>query len=145
MKKHIYLGAVVIGTCLLSGCGTKTLVCSRNNDYNEEMKMNQTVKAAFKNNSVSKLSMEMNIELGENYLEYKEELKTSVEDEFTNFKDVKGITYSTKDTSNGFTFNLEANIDKLDNESKQNLDIINTEQSYSDAKAEFESEGYTCK
>ena len=145
MKKNIYVGIFVAGTILLTGCGSKTLECTRENNYSDEMKMNQTVKATFEKKHVTKLSMNMDIELGENYLEYKDELKTSVEDEFANLKDAKGIEYSTKDTTNGFTFQLDADINKLDQTTKENLDLINTEQSYDDAKAEFESEGYTCK
>ena len=145
MKKSLYLGAIVIGTCLLSGCGSKTLVCTRSNDYSDEMKMNQTVKTSFKNDHVSKLSIDMDVTLGENYMEYREELKTSVQDEFNDLKDTDGVKFSTVDTSNGFKFNLEANVSKLDSTSKKKLDIIDTEQSYDDAKKEFESEGYTCK
>lgn len=145
MKRCFYVGAFVVSACLLSGCGSKTLECSRSNDYSEEMKMNQTVKATFKGNKVTKLSMDMDIELGEAYIEYKEELMGTVEDEFESLKGTKGIDISTKDTTNGFNFKLDADITALDDEAKEELDLVNTEQSYNDAKAEFESEGYTCK
>ena len=145
MKKSLYLGAIVIGTCILSGCGSKTLQCTRSNKYSDEMEMNQTVKATFKGNHMAKLSMNMNTTLGEKYMEYREELKTSVESEFENLKDTNGITFKTQDTSNGFTFTLEANINKLDSNSKKEFDIVNVEQSYDDAKKEFESKNFTCK
>lgn len=145
MKKSLYFGVAIIGTCLLSGCGSKTLVCTRSNDYSDEMKMNQTVKASFKGDHVSKLSIDMDVTLGENYMEYRDELKASVQDEFESLKDTDGVSYNAVDTNNGFKFNLDANISKLDDNSKKELDIVNTEQSYDDAKKEFESEGYTCK
>ena len=145
MKKSFYVGTIIVGTCLLSGCGTKKLECTRSNEYSEEMKMNQTINAKFKSNHVTFLSMNMDIELGENYLEYKNELISSVESEFDNLKDTDGIKYSTKDNENGFTFSLEADINKLSDNEKKELDLINTEQSYEEAKKEFENEGYICK
>ena len=144
MKKSFYLGAILASTCLLSGC-SKVLVCERSNDYNEEMKMNQTIKVTFKKNTITNLTMDMNINLSNDYLEYKDELISSVEDEFANLKDTKGIAYSTKDNSNGFTFNLNADIANLDEDTKNELDLVNTTHSYKEAKEEFENEGYTCK
>ena len=145
MKKGLYIGAALLSTCILSGCGSKVLECNRSNDYSEEMKMNQTVKATFKGKEVTNLTMNMNITLSENYLEYRDNLKSSIEDEFSNLKNSDGVSFNTKDTSNGFTFNLDANITKMDEKSKGELNLLNTKQSYEDAKKEFEDEGYTCK
>ena len=145
MKKGFYIGAFVMSACILTGCGSKVLECSRNNDYSEEMKMNQTIKTTFKKDKITKLSMDMDVKLNETFIEYRDELKASIEEEFSNLKDTKGIEYATKDTEDGFKFNLDADINKLDDNAKDQLDLVNTEQSYEDAKAEFESEGYTCK
>lgn len=145
MKKFLYVGIMIFGLCLFTGCGSKVLECSKDNSYSEEMKMIQNVKVTFKKDEVTKLSMDMHVELGENYLEYKEALIESVESEFSSLKDTKGLDYSTESSDNGFTFNLKADMKKMDDEAKAELDIVNTNQSYDNAKSEFESEGYTCK
>ena len=145
MKKGLYIGAALLSTCLLSGCGSETLKCTRENNYNDQMKMEQELKVTFKNDKISNVALDTKIILNDNYAEYKETFKNQLEDEFVAIKDEEGFKYSTKDNNEGFLFTIEANLNKMDDKTKAQFSIANSEQTYKEAKQEFESEGYICK
>lgn len=145
MKKILYVGFFLIGISMFTGCDSKVLECSKDDSYNDEMKMVQNLKITFKNDSIKKLSIDMNVELGESYIEYKDSLIESVESEYATLKDSSAVDYSTSKKDNGFNFKLSADIDKMEETEKENLYIVNTGHSYEKAKAEFENDGYTCK
>jgi len=130
---------------LITGCGNKTLKCNRDNSYSDEMKMYQELELKFKSDSVSKLSMNMSVELGEEYLDFKDSLLQSVESEFADFSDEKGLSYSSSNNDSGFDFKLKINFNKLSDSAKNNIDIVNYESSYESVKADLEESGYSCK
>ena len=145
MKKGLYIGVALLSTCLLSGCGSKTLKCTRENNYNDEMKMNQELKVSFENNKVTKLKLDTKVILNNDYAEYKDTFKTQLEDEFKEIKEAEVFKYSSKDNNDVFVFTIEENVNKMNKETKDKFNIINPEQSYDEAKKEFENNGYTCK
>lgn len=144
MKKFLYCCCFVLCLFLFTGCGSKTLKCSKESNNNNEMKMFQSINVSFKNDSVSKLSMNINVQLSENYIDLRDSLIQSIENEFDDFNGEKGISYSTKKKDDGFDFKLDANFNKLSNDVKNDLSIINYESSYDAAKQEFENSGYSC-
>ena len=121
MKKGLYIAVALLSTCLLSGCETKTLKCTRENNYNDEMKMNQDLKIQFKDNKMSKVNLSTKITLNDNYKEYQETFKQDFEKEIEQIKNAEGFKYSSKDNSDGFTFSIEADItkDKVTKESSR--------------------------
>ena len=145
MKKNVYFGFLVLGLVLFTGCSSKTLNCSRENNYSDEMIMNQDLSVSFNGDKVSKLSMDMDVKLGESYNSFKDSLIESVESEFSRYSDQSGISYKTNKNDNGFKFNVKINFNKLSDEAKKNLDIVNYENSYDGVKAELEDSGYNCK
>ena len=145
MKKVFCVGFMLVGLFMLSGCNSKVLECSKDSSYNEEMKMIQNLKVTFKGDTINKLSMDMNVELGDTYLEYRDSLIESVESEFISMNDSDNIKYSTSKKDNGFNFEMTADIKNMDDSTKDKLEIINTGSSYEAAKAEFEKDGYICK
>lgn len=145
MKKYVYLSCLAFGLLLFTGCGSKTLNCTRENNYSDEMIMNQDLSVSFKKDKVSKLSMAMDVKLGESYSNFKDSLIESVESEFSNFSDQSGISYKTTDKGDGFNFKVKINFNKLSDDAKKNLDIVNYENSYDSVKIELEDAGYNCK
>lgn len=145
MRKNLYLGCLVLGLLFFTGCGSKSLSCTRENNYSDEMIMNQDLSVSFKNDKVSKLSMDMDVKLGESYASFKDSLIESVESEFSGFSDQSGISYKTSKNDDGFNFKVKINFNKLSDDAKKNLDIVNYENSYDGVKAELEDAGYSCK
>lgn len=142
MKKYCFLLVCVL---LFTGCGSRTLKCSRENNYSDEMKMIQKLDIKFKSEHIKKLAMDMNVELGDEYLSFKDSLITSVESEFSDYSNERGVSYSTSDTENGFNFKLKVNFNKLSDDLKKSIDIVDYEKSYDSIKNDLEESGYICK
>lgn len=127
---------------LLSGCKTKIIECTKQNNEDVNLDINHTVTIEFKKNMVSKFTAITNIILGDNYLEHKHRLiENSVNEVINN----KNINYSVSETDNGFRFEISSDVSVLSEEEKNNITIININQSYEETKIEYESNGYVCK
>lgn len=131
---------------LVSGCGdTKVLECTMTDDSSEGMEMSQTIKATYRKDSLTKVDMTMKVTVDDEYADYMDMLEKSLTSEFTNLEDQKGITMDTKTKNNVLTFSLIADLNKMDDEAKEELDMVEDTGTYKDAKESFEEEGYTCK
>lgn len=146
MKKSLVLVAIIISLGCLSGCGNKSKVleCTMDNSQSG-MKMDQTIKTTFKGKEVKSFSVNVDVEVDEQYKNYLDTIITSVESQFTNYNDKKGISVKTNKNDKGFVVTFEADLDKMDKETKEDLDMVDTKATYDEAKKEFEKEGYTCK
>ena len=144
MKKFLGICFVFFGLFCLTGCGKNTLTCSKNNDYNDEIKTYQTTKVSFKKNHVNKLSINMNVKLNEEYLQFKSSLLESVISEFSGLPE-NAIKYSSSDTNDGFDFKVKIKYSSLNDEEKKNNAVIDYEGSYDDIRGHLEDVGYTCK
>jgi hypothetical protein len=134
---------VMIG--FATGCQKeKVLDCSMSQD-STGMKMSQNIKAVFKGNNVKSITLSMDVELEDTYKSYSDTIISGVETQFEDYKDMKGVTFETKKTDDGINVKLEANIDKMDDDSKEALDIVDTKADYDKSKTELEDDGYTCK
>lgn len=145
MKKGIIIAAAIVMLGVATGCSKeKVLNCSMTQDTTG-MKMSQDVKATFKGNDVKSISLSMNVELEEAYKSYSDTIISSLDNQFKNYKDKKGVTFSTKKTDDGINVSIKADISKMDDEAKKALDIVDTKANYDESKKELEKEGYTCK
>lgn len=145
MSKRLFFGFVICGLFLITGCSSKNLNCTRESDYSSEMSMKQVLTIKFKGEHVSYLDMKMNVLLSDSYIDFKDSLIESIESEFSNFNGKRGVSYSTSDNVEGFDFRVKINFDKLDDNSKKDIDIVNYEKSYDSIKSELEESGYICK
>ncbi len=150
MKKVLYLCCGIVGFSLLTGCGGKTLKCTRENDIpDEQMKMNQVLNISFKGDKASNLVFKMDVtfdnELIENNPTIVDDLSGTAGSEFDNIKNQRGISYSMSKKSDGFSSKLKINFDKVDNETKKKIYLINHQSSYSTVKSNLEKDGYSCR
>lgn len=147
MKKILRLGIPTLALIfLVSGCGkTKVLECSMKNNSTDGMEMSQIIKATFKNDAVTKMDISVNVEVDDEYKDYTDELEESLKSEFSNLEDKKGIEIKTNTKDNVISFKITANLSKMDDAAKEELDMVGTSETYDEAKKELESEGYTCK
>lgn len=145
MKKSLYLCIIVFCLVFLTGCGKNSLNCVMNNDYSDDWKMHQVLKINFSNNHVSRLSINTKVSLGGEYSNFKSSLIESVESEFSRIPEKNGVKYSSKDTNEGFNFSAKINYNKLSDDSKKLISVIDYEGSYEMIKEDLEDSGYTCK
>jgi hypothetical protein len=150
MKKVLCLCYCVVGFSLLTGCGGKTLKCTRENNIpDDQMKMSQELNISFNGDKASNLVFKMDVsfesELIENNPTIVDDLAGTASSEFDNIKDEKGISYSISKKSDGFSSKLKINFNKVDNETKKKIYLINHQSSYSTIKSNLEKDGYSCK
>lgn len=126
----------------------KTLECTIT-DSETGMDMKQTIKATFRNNSITKFGLTTTVTLDDDYKDYmdlfKDTFEEQFESEFGDYKDKKGVSMDTTTSDNIFTFNLEADLTKMDEETKEILDMTDNSETYEEVKASLKKEGYTCK
>lgn len=144
MKRLFNFCCLMVCLFLFTGCSSKTLKCTRETSYNDEMNMSQQLNIVFKNDHISKLSMNMDVELLGTYMDSRDSLIDGAESEFNKYGDVSGIDYTTKINDSGFNFKVKLNFNKLSEDIKKDLVIANYENSYNSQKKELESTGYSC-
>ncbi len=145
MKKSLFLVVSVVMIGLLTGCGKeKVLECDLKETQNG-MQMSQNLKATFKGNEVKDITMKMDVVLEEKYKSYSDMFVSSIDSQFTKYKNKKGLTYKTEKSDDGVVVNIYADLDKMSKEDKEELDLVDTTGSYDKTKEELEKEGYTCK
>ena len=144
MKKSLFLVVSVVMIGLLTGCGKeKVLECDLKETQNG-MQMSQNLKATFKGNEVKDITMKMDVVLEEKYKSYSDMFVSSIDSQFTKYKNKKGLTYKTEKSDDGVVVNIYADLDKMSKEDKEELDLVDTTGSYDKTKEELEKEGYTC-
>lgn len=145
MKKTIALLSAIVLIGLSTGCKKeKVLDCSiSENESGIEMKQN--IKANFKGNEVTNVIVTLDADLGEKYSSYKNLFVSTIKSTFKNYEDLKGVDIKTTDKDNVVTMTLTADITKMDDESKEALDIVDTTGDFEKTKESLEDEGYTCK
>lgn len=147
MKKYLGLGCAVVVAGFLTGCGqsTKTLSCSMEDSSSEDMKMTQTVEAKFNGDEVENIEMVSTIEVSGIYVDYVDTLQESLEEEFEIFKNKDGVTFKTENKDNVVKAIIKADLTKMDEDTKEELNMVDTSGSYEETKKQMEEEGYTCK
>lgn len=146
MKKYLTLTAMVCLLGLATACGNKEKVLECSKDQKSAgMNMTQNIKATFKNKNVTYIDMSIDVKVEDTYKPYIDTMMTSVEGQLSEYKGKKGMTLDTKKKSTGFVVNLKADLAKMDKDTKEDLDMMNTTADFEESKKEFEDEGYTCK
>lgn len=146
MKKYLGICLAVVLVGFATGCGgsSKTLTCTKE-EKATGMDMKQTVNLSFENDNIKKLEIIQDANVSESYSSYMKELETSLKSAFATYEDTKGFTLDTSTKGNTIKISLVADFSKMDEDAKQNLDIVDTKAKLSDAKKAFEDQGYKCK
>lgn len=145
MKKCLAVCLAVVMVGFATGCGsdTKTLTCTMNQNV-AMMDMKQTVNVTFKKDSVTKMEIVQDVKVSDSYASYMDEIKESLEDEMESYKEM-GLNVTTKTNGNNIKVSMTADLTKMSDKDKENLDLLDAKGSRSDAKKAFEDAGYTCK
>lgn len=142
MKKGIFC---IIGMLCLTGCGTKTLNCSMINDANEELKMTQNIITTYKKDALTRMDMRIIVDFSDNYASYSDDLEKNLKETYQNYEGKKGIEIDTTRKDKTVTLTFMADLDKMDNDTKKDFDLVGTGEKLSEVKADLEQQGYTCK
>ena len=142
MKKTKFL-AILLFITILTGCGDKTLSCTKEEDISAG-KATETQVITFSNDKINLYEAEMTIELNDAYKEYADLLLNSLEEPFSKFKDKKGIEYKTSKKDNSISITLNGEYSQMDEDTKKSFGVAEN-YSFNEAKKSLENDGYTCK
>ena len=145
MKKSILFGTLVASSILLSGCGTKTLSCSKI-ETADGYSANETVEAKFVGNEVTNFKLSMTMTLDDEFKDNMDLFKSMLEEQFSSYKNKDGLKFEINSKNDiEIDLVLDADLKKMSDDDKKELDFIDTKGSYEATKKEFEDDGYTCK
>ena len=142
MKKIFCLLCLLGLSFTLSGCGTKTLTCTKS-ETESGMTNEETMTVKFKDDKPSSATMKMDIK-------FDDSTKSSVDMMYSllesGLKEAEqdGVKVDTKKTDNSITVKLDVDFSKVKDEDGLDLDFDSTK-SFSEVKEEIEEEGYKCK
>ncbi len=145
MKKIITLTVLLVTAVTLTGCGkNKTLECTVTAETAKDLILadKQTAIMTFKDNQLSKASIEMTIEAEskEEAEEYKKQFEQLMEMDKSDSK----MEYKMKIDGTNLVVSSEiADIDKMDADERK--EEFGEDTSYDGLKKYFEDQGYSCK
>lgn len=145
MKKWILSSVVLLLVGMLTGCQkTEKLNCTKTETSSENLALKESLNLTFKGNEVTKMEIYSEIEISGSYINYIEDLATSLKQQYKDLEGKKGIDFTTNQIDNILSVTITADLKKMDKDAKAELSIGSVKQSLEDAKAELEAEGYTC-
>lgn len=151
MKRCLsFTGVFFCFILFLTGCKYKSannsriLECSSTNSLGSTL-TEEVYRIHFEEEKVEKFSMNLSVTLDEPDDTTRDNLENDVNNAFGNYKNRDGISYSSNIKDNGFVIKMDINYDKLSDEDKAYINIINSEKTYDDIKLELENSGFSCK
>ena len=103
--------------------------------------MSSDITVSIKNSKFDDMKMEMNVEVDDAYLSYKDMLVSSLESQFSSFESTYGAKVTIKDTEKGAKIIITMNAEQAA-KFYGNADEKVTKKDFID---EFEGQGYSCK
>ena len=146
MKKYLGIGLVVVTVGFLTGCGaSNSLKCTQTLSESDDMTMKQTVNFNFKGDNISTMEVVQTIQVSDEYKSYLSEFEEELASELADMDELKGISYNSKTKGNTITMTISADFAKMDDEAKEELDLVDADANRDAVKKVFEEQGYTCK
>ena len=135
---------------LLTGCEStaekKTLSCTMSEDTNDMFSMTQTVETVISDNKATNINQNIKMNVNADYVAYIEAMAQGVRDQYADVQGKDGVEFDVKVEGNVISTTLNAELDKLDDETKTRLSMNGSDSlSYEAAKKSMEKSGYTCK
>ena len=135
---------------ILTGCnsknanGTHVLECDSSATIGNSIS-EQNFKIHFIKDKISMLSVNINVSFNEQDNITRDNLEKDVSDAFDDYKNRKGITYLSSVNDNGFNVKLDIDFNKLSEDDRNSINLINSEKTYDEIKIELENNGFVCK
>lgn len=139
MKK--YLLVLVAMLLVVTGCGSKTLTCTLEEDG---QKATSVVKFD-KNDVATSATQSMTLEFEEGTSEEDKENSKAYMDLLCSVMDYEGVECSTEIKSNALEVKITMDFEKMSAEDKESAGYTEEESTYDAVKKELEEQGYTCK
>ncbi len=143
MKKTKLLAIFFVFGLLLTGCDSKSLSCTKEEEI-EAGKTKEVQLITFNNNKIKSYEATMSVTLKDEYKDYADTLVKSLEKPFKDYTKKDGLEYKTKVDNNIISVTLSGKYDKMSDDVKHSLGIYDNF-SFDKVKSSLEDDGYNCK
>ena len=124
------------------GC-TKKLTCSKE-DQKDYITTKEIVTVTYQENDVNNIQIDLQATIDEKYSDYVDTVKENLEEQFTKYEDVKGISFQSNRKDNAIHINLLVEFSKMKEKDKEKFKFTNLKNDYDELKKSLEEEKYTC-
>ena len=147
MKNFFKVGVLALVLVLVSGCGSsgsKVLTCTMSENQSG-MKMTNTAKITFNSKEATKINLNIDVNLDDSMKSYASMIASSVESQFSELKDQKGVTVKSNTKGSKVTLTIDADLTKMSDKAKEALNLDGATGTYKEAKKDLEKAGFKCK
>lgn len=127
------------------GCRSTNLTCTKTRIDTDEVKLTEKLSLNFKNKKLDKTFFSLDYYYANNIEENSKNAKESLEAQFSNYKNSKGVEYLFSNIDQGIHFEIQINPNKVTEEEKEVFEKQINYKSYQDAKEALVNDGYQCK
>lgn len=142
MKKKFLILLLVM---FIVGCKSKNLSCDKMIIDTDEVKVNEKISLNFKNKKLDKTFYTLDYHYANNVEQNAETTKKSLEEQFSIYKDSKGIEYFFSNLEEGIHFEVQISPEEITEEEKENFEKQVDYRDYTSAKESLIKDGYQCK
>lgn len=142
MKKFICVLSCSLFALILTGCGTKTLTCTKTSTE-DGMENKENIKVNFKNDKPLTAEMNMKMVLDEDTKTYADMLYSILESTFEEAEQ-EGLTIDTEKTNDAIKVKMNIDFNKVESTDELDFDI-DADEDFESVKEDFEEDGYECK
>lgn len=144
MKRRFMIFSLCICLSMVTGCGEKNLICTKEEETTKDMWIKQEIVMTFKKDTITKVDVKREIKVAGEFIKSIDILEKSLKEEFTSFKDdaVK-VTSSRKE--NTVNIRASANYKKMKEETRKSFGTAPYDKNEKEMKKFFEDQLFTCK
>ena len=93
---------------------------------------------------LNNIQIDLQATIDEKYSDYVDTVKENLEEQFTKYEDVKGISFQSNRKDNAIHINLLVEFSKMKEKDKEKFKFTNLKKDYDELKKSLEEEKYTC-
>lgn len=142
MKKTVWIFLILL---LTVGCKSTNLTCTKTIIDSEDVKVEEKISLNFKNKKLDKTFYSLDYYYADNIDMNAQATRESLEEQFSSYKDAKGIEYFFSNTNQGIHFELQMSPNKVNETDKEYFEKQISYKNYNEAKEVLIGDGYQCK
>lgn len=127
------------------GCRSTNLTCTKTRIDTDEVKLTEKISLNFKNKKLAESFYSLDYYYASNVEENSKTTRESLEAQFSDYKNSKGVEYFFSNIDQGIHFEIQVNPNKVTEEEKEVFEKQINYTSYQAAKETLINDGYQCK
>ena len=143
MKKRLYIIVLLLVMVSLTGCSSKTLICTKVSDesiYN----LKEKITTKYGMFGVKNININMEMALKDNSFINADVLEKTLDETYKELKE-NGAKVNISSKDNKVIVDINVDLKKIESDELKEIDLYDVDESYEDAKKSFKKLGYTCK